>query len=103
MTESQRFSLKTLLFLITIFYPFSFKNLVFSTFLIIKYYGLQIIKGNAQSEQNTNFVKYKILQWEVSVVFFTYLRKLDEDSTERELVTGNFTPFSSKGLTLQTC
>ena len=75
LTESQRFSVKTLLFLITIFYSFSFKNLVFSTFLIIKYHGLEIIKGNAQSVQNTNFVKYKILQWEVSVVSIFQLFK----------------------------
>ena len=39
-----------------------------------------MIKGNIQSVQNTNFVKYKIRQREVPVVFFNYLRKLDEDS-----------------------
>ena len=38
-------------------------------------HGLQIIKGNAQSVQNTNFVKYKILQWEVSVVSIFQLFK----------------------------
>ena len=52
------------------------KTYFFSTFLVIKYHGLQIIKGNSQSVQNTNFAKYKILQWEVSVVFFNYLRNL---------------------------
>ena len=77
----------------------------------MKYHGLQTTKGNAQSIQNTNFVKYKILQWEVSVVFFNCLRKLDEDLgsarflevIDKELLTGNFTPFSSKGLALQIC
>ena len=43
--------------------------------MIIKYHGLQIIKGNAQSVQNKNFVKYKILQWEVSVVSIFQLLK----------------------------
>ena len=38
-------------------------------------HGLQIIKGNAESVQNMNFVKYKILQWEVSVVSIFQLFK----------------------------
>ena len=80
------------------------KTYFFSTFLVITYHGLQIIKGNSQSVQNTNFAKYKILQLEVSLVCFNYFRKPDEDSwsdrflevNDREFLTGNFHPIFLK-------
>ena len=60
----------------SLFLSFLVKKLSFLVlFLIIKYHGLQIIKGNVQSVQNTNFVKYKILQWEVSEVSIFQLFK----------------------------